>query len=53
MRAQGDVRRALLLLDEKYSEEDESNITMLLQEFTGCKLKDPDTDSWFTRSMTS
>ena len=48
-RAKGDVRKALTLLDEKYGEEDESNLTELLQEFTGCKLKDTETDpdSWF------
>ena len=43
-RARGNVRLAIELLDEKFAEKDESNLTELLQEFTGCKLEDTETD---------
>jgi hypothetical protein len=43
-RADGDVRAAIKNLDEKYAQEDESNLTELLQEFTACKLEDTATN---------
>lgn len=48
-RARGNVRQAIKFLDEKYAEQDESNLTLLLQEFTRCKLEsaDVDPDTWF------
>lgn len=50
-RAGGNVRLAFELLDEKFAEKDESNLTELLQEFTGCKLEDTETDPdvWFLK----
>jgi hypothetical protein len=50
-RARGNVRLAFELLDEKFAEKDESNLTELLQEFTGCKLEDTETDPdvWFLK----
>lgn len=50
-RAQGDVRLAIELLDEKFAEKDESNLTELLQEFTSCKLESTavDPDTWFLK----
>ncbi len=48
-RAKGNVRLAIELLDEKFAEQDESNLTELLQEFTSCKLDSTeiDPDIWF------
>ena len=48
-RARGNVRNAIRFLDEKYAEQDESNLTQLLQEFTKCKLEgiEVDPDTWF------
>ena len=50
-RADGDVRKAFKYLDEKYAQEDESNLTELIQQFTACKLEDKETDpdSWFLK----
>jgi hypothetical protein len=50
-RAKGDVRVAIELLDEKYAQNDVSNLTDLIQRFTSCKLDDTDTDpdSWFVK----
>jgi len=47
--AHGNVRNAIKYLDEKYAEQDESNLTQLLQEFTKCRLEssDVDPDTWF------
>jgi hypothetical protein len=50
-RADRDVRKAFKYLDEKYAQEDESNLTELIQQFTACKLEDKETDpdSWFLK----
>jgi len=42
--AHGNVRNAIKFLDENYAEQDESNLTQLLQEFTKCRLESSDVD---------
>jgi hypothetical protein len=50
-RANGDVRDAIKNLDEKYAQEDASNLIALIQQFTACKLEDTETDpdGWFLK----
>ncbi len=49
--AKGNIRLAIELLDEKFAERDESNLTELLQDFTSCKLDSTeiDPDIWFLK----
>eukprot|EP00980_Cylindrotheca_fusiformis_P008822 scaffold1883_cov79-Cylindrotheca_fusiformis.AAC.1 len=50
-RAKGNAIEAIKNLDAKYAQEDESNLTGLIQLFTSCKLEDTETDpdSWFLK----
>jgi hypothetical protein len=50
-RAKGDAREAVSRLSEKYANQNESDLTTLLTEFTNCKLESTatDPDLWFLK----